>query len=60
MDSKIRCDADDLGLPAELFKEHQAHDWLDTGAALILILLLSLGLWAAAWGTIASLAAALR
>ena len=44
MDSKIRCDADDLGLPAELFKEHQAHDWLDTGAALILILLLSLGL----------------
>ena len=57
MDSKIRCDADALGLPPELFEKHQAYDWPDTGASLILISLLSLGLWAAIWGTVASLAA---
>jgi hypothetical protein len=60
VDSKIRCDADALGLPPELFEKHQAYDWPDTGASLILISLLSLGLWAAIWGTVASLAAALR
>ena len=55
MDSKIQCDTDALGLPAEPFEKHQAHDWPDTGASLILISLLSLGLWAAIWGTVASL-----
>ena len=59
MDSKIRCDADGLGLPAKPFEKYQAYDWLDTGASLILISLLSLGLWAAIWGTVASLNAVL-
>jgi hypothetical protein len=58
VDSKIRCDADALGLPAEPFDNHQAYDWRDTGGSLILISLLSLGLWAAIWGA-TSLAAAL-
>ena len=50
MDSKIRCDADALGPPAEPFDKHKPCDWPDTGASLILISLLSLGLWAAIWG----------
>jgi hypothetical protein len=50
--------ADALGLPAEPFDKHKSYDWPDTGASLILISLLSLGLWAAIWGTVASLAAA--
>ena len=49
-----------LGLPLKPFDEHQAYDWPDTGVSLILISLLSLGLWAATWGTVASLAAVLR
>jgi hypothetical protein len=57
VDSKTRYDADALGLPAEPFQKHQADDWPDTGASLILISLLSLGLWAAIWGA-TSLAAA--
>jgi len=47
VDSKIRRDADALGLPAELFDKYPPYDWPDTGASLILISLLSLGLWAA-------------
>jgi hypothetical protein len=46
------------GLPAEAFEKRIADNWLDTGASLILISLLSLGLWAAMWGAVASLAAA--
>ena len=60
MDSKIRRNADSLGLLAEPFDKHKSYDWPDTGASLILILLVSLGLWAAIWGTVASLAGALR
>jgi hypothetical protein len=48
VDSKIRYDADVLGLPAD--QKHQADDLPDTGASLIRISLLSLGLWAAIWG----------
>jgi hypothetical protein len=59
VDSKIRCDADVLGLPAEPFDKHKPGDWPDTRASLILLSLLSLGLWAAIWGTVASLAAVL-
>jgi hypothetical protein len=59
VDSKIQCDTDALGLPAEPFEKHQAHDWPDTGASLSLVSLLSLGLWAAIWGTVASLNAVL-
>jgi hypothetical protein len=47
VDRKIRWDADALGLPAKPFEKHQAHDWPNTGASLTLILLVSLGLWAA-------------
>jgi hypothetical protein len=57
VDSKIRCDVDALGFPAEPFQKHQAYDWPDTGASLILISLLSLGLWAGIWGAVALSAA---
>ena len=60
MDSKIRCDTDDLGVPAEPFDKHEPYDWPGTGASLILIALVSLGVLAAIWGTVASLAAVLR
>jgi hypothetical protein len=36
--------------------ERKAALWLSTGEALILILLLSLGLWATIWGAVALLA----
>jgi hypothetical protein len=39
-----------LGLPAEAFEKRTGDNWPDTGASLILISLLSLGLWAAIWG----------
>jgi hypothetical protein len=58
VDSKIRYDADAWGLPAEPFQKHQADDWPDTGASLIRISLLSLGLWAAIWGAVALFSAA--
>ena len=58
MDSKIRRNADALGLLAEPFDKHKSYDWPDTGASLILILLLSLGLWAAICVVVGSLAAA--
>jgi hypothetical protein len=49
VDSKIRSHSA-WGLPAEPFEKHKANDWPDIGASLILISLLSLGLWAAIWG----------
>jgi hypothetical protein len=49
VESKIRSRGA-WGLPAKAFEKHQAYDWPDTGASLILILVLSLGLWAAIWG----------
>ena len=36
--------------------ERKAAFWLSRGEALILVLLLSLGLWAATWGAVALLA----
>jgi hypothetical protein len=44
------------GLSAEPVEKPGPDDPSDTGASLIVISLLSLGLWAAIWGTIASLA----
>jgi hypothetical protein len=40
-------------LPAQPFEKHAPR--LDTGAYLIMTVLLSLGVWAAIWGVIASL-----
>jgi hypothetical protein len=56
VDSKIRSRGA-WGLPTEAFQKHTPYDWPDTGASLILISLLSLGLLAAIWGA-TSLAAA--
>jgi hypothetical protein len=39
-----------------LRSERKAALWLSTGEALILVLLLSFGLWAAIWGAIAFVA----
>jgi len=50
VDSKIRSRSGALGLSAEAFEKRTADNWPDTGASLILISLLSLGLWAAIWG----------
>jgi hypothetical protein len=36
--------------------EHQTPLWLSRGEALVLVLLLSFGLWAAIWGLVALLA----
>jgi hypothetical protein len=51
VDRKIRSHSGLWGLPAE-----RLYDSPDTGASLILIALLSLGLWAAIWGAVASFA----
>jgi hypothetical protein len=59
VDSKLRRGAGPLGLPAEAFDKHKPYDWPGSGASLLLIALLSLGLLAAIWGTVASLGAAL-
>jgi hypothetical protein len=60
VDSKIRShgaySVDDLRLRAEPSESLAPYDWPDTGASLILISLLSLGLWAATWGAVAALA----
>ena len=64
MDSKIRLQSphsiNDWRRPAQQVEKRAPYGRPDTGASLILISLLSLGLWAAVWGTVASLAAALR
>jgi len=44
------------GLSAEPFAKRDPDDPSDIGASLIVISLLSLGLWAAIWGIVASLA----
>jgi hypothetical protein len=63
VDSKIRSHGaysiPNRGLSAEPFDKCGPDDPLDIGASLILISMLSLGLWAAIWATVASLAAAL-
>jgi hypothetical protein len=46
---------DDRRLPAESFRKRASHDRLGTGAALIVVSFLSLGVWAAIWGAVASL-----
>ena len=62
MDNKIRShsgySANDWRLPAELFEKRASHGRPDIGASLVMTLLLSLGLWAALWGAVASLSAA--
>ena len=50
MDSKIRFHTGAWGLSAEPVGARASCDWPNTGASLMLISLLSLGLWAAIWG----------
>ena len=62
MDSKIRFESlysinEERG-PAEPFKKSALYGRPELGASLIMTLLLSLGLWAAIWGALASLASA--
>ena len=47
--------ANDWRLPAATFEKISSHNQPDTGVCLVLISLLSLGLWAAFWGAVASL-----
>ena len=49
VDSKLRSRGA-WGLPAEAFEKRTADNWPDTRTSLILIALVSLGLWAAIWG----------
>jgi hypothetical protein len=49
VDSKLRRGAGPLGLPAKPFDKHKPYDWPNTGTSLTLVLLVSLGLWAAMW-----------
>jgi hypothetical protein len=65
VDSKIvshdSYSVDDRWPPAQPFGKRLPHGRLDTGATLIVVSLLSLGLGAAIWGAVASLfSAALR
>jgi hypothetical protein len=62
VDSKIRFESlysinEERG-PAEPFKKSALYGRPELGASLIMTLLLSLGLWAAIWGALASLASA--
>jgi len=60
VDSKIRLQSpysiNDWRRPAQPFEKHAPYGRPDIGASLITTLLLSLGLWAAIWGVVASLA----
>jgi hypothetical protein len=47
--------ANDWRLPAAPFEKISSYNQPDTGVCLALITLLSLGLWATIWGTVASL-----
>ena len=47
-------------LPTEPLEERATYNPPDTGAYLIMISFLSLGLWAGIWGTITALMSALR
>jgi hypothetical protein len=60
VDSKMRSYSGyfDWTLPTELSERRTSHDGPDTGACLIVVSLLSLGIWAAIWGAVASLSAA--
>ena len=49
----------DWTLPTEPSKRRIPYGRPDTGAYLLVVSILSLGLWAAIWGTVASLAAVL-
>jgi len=59
MDSKILShgaySADDCTLLVQPFGKRAPDHRLDTGAYLIMTVLLSLGVWAAIWGAVASL-----
>jgi len=59
VESKIRSHgayfATDWRLWAEPFEDITSYDQAGTGSYLVLISLLSLGLWAAIWGAVASL-----
>ena len=62
VDSKIRFESlysvnEERG-PAQPFKKSALYGRPELGASLIMTLLLSLGLWAAIWGALASLASA--
>jgi hypothetical protein len=59
MDSKILSQGaysvNDRRLPAQPFERPAPHHRLDTGAYLIVTVLLSLGIWAGIWAVVASL-----
>jgi hypothetical protein len=59
VESKIRSHgayfANDWRLPAAPFEKISSYNQPDTGVCLVLISLLSLGLWGAIWGAVASL-----